>query len=173
MSLILFLSFVFFYTLLCHSPFSHPISWVFLLLALPTSVSSLSWPLAKNSSLSSMKTPTLMNIVCLSLTHKQTMRTHKILHTHTKHLCSSFSLTLKQQDNTVILGSGSKTHSICLNLSLTVHLHLSIFWCCRKHRYYLLFVGTSVTFCTKRKDEGVVVCLCVSVHQQVLNRGWR
>lgn len=46
---------------------------------------------------------------------------------HTKHLCSSFSPPSEQQDNTVILGSGSKTHSICLYLSLTVRLHLSLF----------------------------------------------
>lgn len=149
------LSFVFFYSLLRHPPFSHPISWVFLLPALPTSFSSLSWPLAKNSSLSSMKTPTLMNMFCLSLTHKQTMRTHKGLHTHTRTHSICAAPSLQQQDNTVISGSRSKTHSICICLSSSVYFCLR-----RKHRHLSIICWDFCDFLYQKKKMRLFLWVC-------------
>lgn len=88
------------------------------------------------------------------------MQSHTHTHMHTASV-QPFSPALKQQDNTVILGSRSKTHSICLYPSLTVRLRLSVFWCLWKHRYYPLFMATSVTFCTiEERWRGAAGCVC-------------
>lgn len=87
--------------------------------------------------------------------------THRHTHVHIKHQHSSFSAPFKQQDNKVILGSRSKTHSTPTP-PLTVHLHLSVFWCL-KTQVLSIIHGDFCDFLHHREKMGVWLCLCFKV----------